>query len=388
MRILQLSDELPQVLVGGSGRIAWETSRSLRALGHELGIVTAAPAGAFADQVDGIRIYALRQLPGRWAHYRSVFSRRRANEVLAAIRDFRPDVIHAHGLAWQLGYAWLPEARRMGIPCFYTAHGVMNVSYGKVTGHEPRLWLADLRRARWTMNPLRNPIVRRTLAQCERVLCVSNALRDYLVRFGYRNLTTLHNGVDLEFWKPELTRAEARQQLGLPADKPIFLFAGRIGHDKGSAALLGALPEACHLIIAGQADPEGFRSLGGRAHIFQRQSPAQMRVLYAACDVTLVPSVYLDPFPTVCLESQACERPVVATTHGGAKECVIDDVTGWVVDPLNQKQFAERLQWCAASAGTLHDYGVRARRNIAEHFSQQLYCEQLLKLYTSAAQKR
>ena len=78
MRILQLIDELPQVAVGGSGRIVWETSTCLRRLGHDVAIVTAAPAGVFAPGEAGVRVYALPPLPRRWAHYRGVFSKARA----------------------------------------------------------------------------------------------------------------------------------------------------------------------------------------------------------------------------------------------------------------------------------------------------------------------
>jgi glycosyltransferase involved in cell wall biosynthesis len=388
MRILQISDELPQVVMGGSGRIAWETGRALRRLGHEVGMVTAAPAGTFARDVDGIRIYALPRLPRRWAHYRSVFSRRRPQEVLAAVKDFRPDVVHAHDLAWQLGYAWLPAVRRCGIPCFYTAHGVMHVAYGKVTGTEPWLWWSDLRRARWTLNPLRNAFIRRYLAHCDAILCVSDALRRYLERFGYANMATLHNGIDLAFWQPEGTRPEARRLLGLPQDRALFLFAGRIGHDKGSTAVLNTLPASSVLAIAGEADDSLFGRLGNRVRYFPRQQPEQMRLLYTACDVTLVPSIYLDPFPTVCLESQACARPVVATTCGGAGESVRDGVTGWVVNPLDERRLRERLDWCAASVRELPAYGARGRDHVARNFSQDRYCARLLQLYAAARQSR
>lgn len=383
MRILQLTDELPQVVLGGSGRIAWETSRSLKLLGHQVGIVTAAPEGVLEKEIDGIRIYSLPQLQGRWAHYRSVFSRKRANEVLAAIRDFQPDIIHAHGLAWQLGYAWLPEVHRLGITCVYTAHGVMNVSYGKVVGNERCLWYTDLRRARWMMNPFRNLFIQKNLSYCKAVLCVSQALFDYLSRFHYRNLCLLHNGVDIDFWCPKMTRAEARTLLSLPQEKTIFLFAGRIGHDKGSTAVVQALPNSCHLVVAGETAPFLFNMLGDRVHFFPQQSPEQMRVLYTACDVTLVPSIYLDPFPTMCLESQACACPVIATTYGGASECVVDGATGWVLDPTDKKLFSERLHWCVRSQEVLHEYGTRARKHIIENFSQDHYCRELLKLYHS-----
>ena len=107
-----------------------------------------------------------------------------------------------------------------------------------------------------------------------------------------------------------------------------------------------------------------------------------MQTLYAACDATLVPSVYLDPFPTVCLESMACARPVIATIHGGAKEAVNDGVTGWLVDPLHEEAFTDRLRWCITHRSELPEFGEAARKHIEEHFSMEKYVDAVLEIYT------
>lgn len=388
MRILQISDEVPQVELGGSGRIAWETSRGMAGRGHEVWLLTAANAGVLPSEAEGFRIVTLPRLPIRWAHYRSVFSVRRRREIEAIINTVRPDVIHAHGLAWQMGYGWIRHAEKLGIPCVYTAHGTMHVSYGKVTGRETRLGWSDLKRAKWMMNPLRNPLVRTALNRCSVILCVSDALRTYLERFGFRNMRTLHNGIDLDFWKPTMTKEKARQSLGLPEDTPLFLLAGRIGHDKGSTVIMRTLPAEAHLVVAGSVDASLFPLIQDRVHIFKNQPAEGMRALYAACDAALVPSVYLDPFPTVCLESMACGRPVVATAHGGSSEAVADGVTGWVLDPLNENALRERLAWCTKNVPAMQAMGPDCRRRAEELFSQTIFCDKLLHIYAECAMPR
>jgi glycosyltransferase involved in cell wall biosynthesis len=191
----------------------------------------------------------------------------------------------------------------------------------------------------------------------------------------------LHNGIDLSFWKPEITQNEARRKLSLPLDRPLFLFAGRIGHDKGSTAITRTLPAAAHLIVAGSVDRSIFRDLSGRVHFFPDQTAEQMRSLYAACDVALVLSIYLDPFPTVCLEAMACERPVIATTHGGAKEAVENSRTGWVVDPLNEVELRDRLESCLQNPTELRRCGREGRRHVESNFSQTIYLDNLLAIY-------
>lgn len=380
MRILTISEDLPPHILGGSGRIALESSIGLAHRGHDVTILTCAPRERFPMAIDGVAIETVPPRNKRTAHYRSVFSRSRAREVMGVIRRIRPDLIHAHGLAWQIGYRWIPLAKAMGIPVVYTAHGVMHLSYGKVYGHEMMLWLKDLRRARWEFNPLRTIIAVSFLNQCDRIVAVSDALRAYLEPRMKRKIVTIRNGIDTTFWKPIGSRREARATLGIQSDAPGFLLAGRLGHDKGVTAVRNALPDDAILLVAGELNKNDLASLGPQAHYLGSCDAERMRLAYAATDATLVPSIYLDPFPTMCLESQACARPVIATTWGGARESVIDGKTGWVVDPTDVTAFRERLAWCS-HAPELSTAGGNARKHVEAHFSLDRFLDDLEALY-------
>lgn len=385
MKILQISEDLPPVILGGSGRIAWETSLALVQRGHEVHLLTSAPKGSFSAMQDGIHIHTTPRRSLRFAHFRSVFSQKVASETLAVIDAVQPDLIHAHGLAWQTGYRWIKGAVQRGIPVVYTCHGVMHIAYGKVTGSEKHLWLRDLKRTRWETNPFRNMLIRRALNQTKKIICVSDTLKKYIARFGYTNTVTLHNGIDLSFWKVTTSQADARKQLGLPADRPLFLLAGRLGHDKGGDVIAKSLPPDAELILAGDIPKGGFDNIKDRVHSFRNQSPEKMRLLYCACDAAVVPSIYLDPFPTVCLESMAMSRPVIATTFGGAKEAVIDGVTGWVINPEDTDAFRKKLEWCTEHRSELSAFGKAGRKRMEEVFSLDIYIGKLLAIYREAA---
>src|SRR3989344_3571131 len=282
MRILLLNDDLPSDTLGGSGRIVVETARELTKRGHDVTILTAANAPPGNQKLEGIHIRTIPKLPVRWAHYRSVFSRRRAQEVLQVIREVKPDVIHAHGIAWQIGYRWIKSVQ--GIPIFSTAHGMMIIAYGKVLGTERFPLYYDLKRARWTYNPFRNRLIKKYLSVARKILCVSDALRLYLQSRGLRNLSTLHNGIDSNFWKANGTQEEARRKLGLPLQVPLFLIAGRLGYDKGVNLLLDLWPALLgdpHLVLAGTV--AGLPKISEPVFsVFENQTPEQMRSIYEA----------------------------------------------------------------------------------------------------------
>lgn len=385
MRILHISEDFPPYAQGGSARIAYETCQRLQAIGHDVTVLASGPESVRTlQQINGLRTITLPQKSLRFAHYRAVFSAQQERAVLAVIDEVQPQVIHAHGLAWQLGYRWLEEASIRGIPVFYTAHSVMPVAYGKVPEDDFHPWKRDLMRMKWEWNPLRNRYIRRYLSYCEQIICVSDALKHYLSHFGFRKLTTIHNGIDVNFWRPK-DKKTSRRELGLPLDEQIALLAGRLGHDKGTSLVANALPERTHLLLAGELKgATELQSLGGRLHAYHHQTPAQMQTLYAAADIVLVPSTYLDPFPTVCLEAMACGRPLIATTMGGSKEAVIENENGWVIDPRNATAWKERLEWCGKHDEQYELMGNIGRKTAEKNFNLHNNVEQLLALYRTA----
>lgn len=391
MKILVLTDDLPPVILGGSGRMAWETAKGLHERGHDVTILTAGTFPAAIDPMSpdglrragGIAIRTIPRLPQRWAHYRSVWSTARERAVLQIIDDVQPDVIHAHGLAWQLGYRWIVPAKKRGIRIVHTFHGVMSIAYGKVFPGDRFPLMRDLLVARWTYNPLRNILAKRALLHCDALLSVSDALRIYVQKRGYRGMSTLHNGIDTEFWTAGPTREDARRTLHLPLHTTIFLFAGRIGHDKGMTAVKNALPHDALLLIAGEGDSTTWSDLGDRVQFFPHQNAEGMRTLYAAATATLSASLYLDPFPTVCLESMMCATPVIATSHGGSKEAVEHGITGWVVDPTDHRAFSEALATCAADQHEAIRRGQAAREHAKQRFGLQAHLDRLLEIYAS-----
>jgi len=58
--------------------------------------------------------------------------------------------------------------------------------------------------------------------------------------------------------------------------------------------------------------------------------------------VVWVPSTYFDAFPRSALEASAAGKPVIATKFGGAKELILNGVTGYVVNPCHAEEIADK----------------------------------------------
>ena len=82
-----------------------------------------------------------------------------------------------------------------------------------------------------------------------------------------------------------------------------------------------SLPAVRLLILTSRASgrlPAAFEHLRPNITVGGWLSGADLRAAYQLADVVAVPSIYVDPFPTVNLEAMAAGKPVVATCFGGS----------------------------------------------------------------------
>jgi starch synthase len=185
------------------------------------------------------------------------------------------------------------------------------------------------------------------------IIAVSDGMRRDILR-SYPGLDAakvhvVHNGIDLERWKP-VTDDEVVRGFGIDPTKPSVVFVGRITRQKGLPYLLRAarlLPPDVQLVLcAGAPDtPEILAEVQGLVAELQAErsgvvwldallSQHELSAVLTQATTFVCPSVY-EPLGIVNLEAMACAAPVVGTATGGIPEVVDDGVTGRLV-PIEQ----------------------------------------------------
>jgi glycosyltransferase involved in cell wall biosynthesis len=234
------------------------------------------------------------------------------------------------------------------------------------------VWGSDLALLRL---PGAGALARRVLRRAARVIAVSEAMARELVELGLarEKVTVVLTAID-PLRPPATPRAELRARLGLPADRPLALFLGRLSPVKGPDVLIEAVrrlrerqPQAL-FVLAGDGQLRAPLEDAVRAHGLQDQVAfagfvprENVADHLAACDLLVLPS-RSEGLPHAVLEAMAFSLPVVASAVGGVPEAVADGVTGTLVRPEDPQALADALEPLLGDANRRATMGAAGRR--------------------------
>lgn len=241
-----------------------------------------------------------------------------------------------------------------------------------------------------------------SIAKGERVIAVSHFLADYLEQnYGADPgvIRVVHRGVALEKFHPNSVTPErlaaVARQMRIPDGASVILMPARITRIKGHMLLLDAIADMNRrdvfcVFVGSDHGNENYRreiedyisarDLGGQVRIETKCD--DMPAAYMIATVVAVPSLVPEGFGRVPIEAQAMGRPVVATDHGGARETILRDETGWLVPPGDAPALSKAL----AEAMGLDLRGrawlaTHAMAHVAAHFTNEQMCQGTLDVY-------
>ncbi len=387
MKLCILSDHIPPTVEGGAAFFAWNMAREWARRGHEVIVITTTQTGASTKtEHDGVTVYAVpaRYNP-RWHAYLCLWNPKVVREAQNILKEFGPDVVHAHNVHGLLSYRTLVVAKKLGARVFLTCHDVMSFNYGKLTDYKTYKVSAwrHLRENGLRYNPLRNVIIRRILAHSvDQVVAVSDALKEALTQNGITNVVTIHNGIDTKEWVAAQNIVDTFKQKYKIGDNAI-LYAGRLSVVKGGLQLIEALPAIVSRVPGAQLVVAGIKNESTKEMLVRARELGvantivftgllrgqELCAVFHVSAVVAAPSLCFDSFPTVNLEAMACAKPVVATNLGGSCEAVVEGETGFIVDPYNTVLLAEKISLVLSDADKTRVMGEQGYARVEKYFT-------------------
>lgn len=245
---------------------------------------------------------------------------------------------------------------------------------------------------------------------CSDAICVSCPEEERQFRRLYGDADGNINGV-VEIVPPAVEHAffapgdvvGARRAAGLPVDRPVIVFVGRIQPLKGPDVAVEALAASRHgdavLVLVGGAsgmegDAEAAKArrlvadldLGDRVRFVDPQPHHLLSSYYRAADVVVVPS-RSESFGLVALEAGASGVPVVASAVGGLLNVVDDGLTGVLVEGRDPRRFAAAIDDLLDDPARRAALGSAAAAK-ASRFTWSLTAARLRRLYSDLAEAR
>lgn len=357
---LRVLHAITMLELGGAQRNTLDTVAGLDRSRFEVGLVCADRGELFAEAVS-LRDVALFPLPHLRREVRPDDDLRAFFELCAAIRTFRPDLVHTHSS--KAGILGRAAARRQRVPL------VVHSIHGWAFGHHqtaPVRWAfltAERMASGWTTH----------------FVAVSRNNVEEGVRRGILDrgrASVIRSGIDLAAFRAGQGGESVRTELGIPPSAPLVVQVACFKPQKAperfvelAARVHARLPEARFLLV-GDGDlrsslerARAAAGLNGQLLLpgWRRDVPA---VLAAATVVTLTSR--FEGLPRVLVEARAAGVPVVAMDVDGVPEVIEDGTNGFLVPEGNTAALAARVLELLGDAALRRRLVEAGRRGLEE----------------------
>jgi glycogen synthase len=383
VRVLSVGNMYPPHHLGGY-ELVWRSGiRHLRALGHEVRVLTTDFRGepAIPEQDPDVH----RQLRWYWEDHaiprRTVRERLRIERHNQSVLARHLEELRPHAVNWWamggMSMSLIEAVRRLGLPAVGVIHDEWMVYGRKLDGWQRAFGRSRLL-ARVAERATGVPTVL-DLSRAARWMFVSERVRRSALDAGIelRRSCIAHSGI-----AGSLFPAAAERRWGWR-----LLYVGRLDPRKGIETAVRALPELpqARLEIVGRGDQRYLSrlraiveelGLGDRV-AFAHRPHDQLAATYAAADAVLFPVLWQEPWGLVPLEAMSVGRPVIATGMGGSGEYLRDGENCALFEPPDSPgalaAAVRRVADDEALRARLREAGfVTAARHTEERFNSAL----------------
>ncbi len=212
-------------------------------------------------------------------------------------------------------------------------------------------------------------------------------------RYGIKP-EVIYNGIDPQVFRPlPLPDKELQRDFSLSEEDKVIIYVGRLIGLKGLKVLLKAVASIKNrsgiklLIVGDGEDRSSIQALGERLGMSKQVLFAgfvphsELPRYYSLARIAIFPTLADEAFGISICEAMACGVATVATRVGGIPELSQDGDTGFLTQPGNEADLAEKIQLLLSDERLRLEMGERASQRVQQYFTWEKVADRLQKVY-------
>lgn len=409
MRILQINKF--HYLKDGASRSYFETARLLTEQGHEVAFFSmnhpdnffTSWRKYFIDQVNYDNVKGWRAT--LQSSLKIIYNRQAVRNLEKLLKDFRPDVAHLHIIYHQLSPAIIRVLHKHHIPIVMTLHDYKLISPNYMLFNKGRISYKACGGKYYQViynKAIKNSYLKSILAAVEayvhnRILKTYNLIDCFIAPSSFMKSMCTRYGIPAHkvvvlphFIPPDFLNMQLKSE---SVRDDYLLYVGRLSEEKGIASLLRAiaiLPAEIKLKVVGSGPQKKYLQsltnelkLTDRVEFIGNTDSSTVAKLMQKARYTVVPSIWLEVFGYVALESLAQGTPVIASRIGALPEIIKDGINGFLFTSGDSQELAQTIK---QAYKIVLDLQVQSQQ-ISYKYSAQSHYQALLNLYRQLLDK-
>lgn len=304
--------------------------------------------------------------------------------MIKVLRDTKPKIVH---------FNFIGFASPLILLC-----KIMGVSKVVLTDHTSTSISAGCFQNGGLFESLKNVRRRFYIGKIDHFIAVSNFVGDRLQKrngISTGKVNVIHNGVDLERFRPPVDELEKtqwkRNNFDVDESISVVTYIGQLTEEKGLLVFLESIRKLLRnhdeiiFALAGAGPLENYLQ-----HYIEKTKNNKIKFLgfrddtefiLRASDIVVVPSVWEEAFGLVIAEALACGVPVIGSRIGGIPEVLLDQKTGILTTPGNVDELVKAIEQLVYDKKSRNSFSTQGRKHVENLFDLKIQVSKTLNLY-------
>ncbi|MFZ6016104.1 MAG: glycosyltransferase family 4 protein [Nitrospirota bacterium] len=221
------------------------------------------------------------------------------------------------------------------------------------------------------------------------VITTGDEIKQRMIKYNHfdgEKIFPIPTGVDIEHFNPVRVSASIHSKgFSIGMVSVLRSWKGHRYFIEAVPAILCVIPDSLFYIVGDGPQFQNIRDMIKESSLEDKVLMLGHRddipEILASLDVIVHPSYANEGVPQSILQAMAMEKPVVASDAGSIKDVIIDKETGFLIEPKNHEQLAEKVIELYKNPELRIKFGKEGRKLVEKDYSTEKMLDKIESLY-------